>query len=199
MSIVEAAAETAVEGATGGSALPWLILGAVVVVAGAAISGYVYGHRVEEAQFNLYKTQQAAAAEQQVASNKTALLKQQQDDAAAMATINQTHAENLNEVTQRRDALLNANRDLSRRLYVVTASASKQPVGVSKAGASRPVDAQASEVELPQQLGTWLVGRFTEADDDANLVTVLQQVVVHDREVCNGSIPGVTQSATAAQ
>lgn len=203
MSVVESAAEdavTAVAGtATSTSILPWVLLGGVAVVAAAALFGYVEGHRAEEAQFNLYKSQQAALAEKQVAANKTALLSQQQADTAAMDKINQAHGEQLNEITQTRDTLLAANSDLTRRLYVRTTSAGQRTTGVSKAGASGAVDAQAGEIELPEQLGSWLVGRFTEADDDANLVTALQQVVIHDREVCNGSIPGVTQAATAAQ
>jgi 2-keto-3-deoxy-6-phosphogluconate aldolase len=201
MGVVETAAEdvakTAVGGAAGSSVLPWLILGAVVVVAGAAIGGYVYGHRAEEVQFNLYKTQQKAAAEQQVAANKEALLKQQQDDAAQMAKLTQSHGVQVNEITQRRDALLNANRDLSRRLWVaVSTDAGQRATVVSQARTGGPVVAGTSEVELPQQLGGWLVDKFTQADKDADLVTSLQQVVVHDREVCNGSIPGVTRTAT---
>jgi hypothetical protein len=203
MSVVESAAEDAVTAVAGTAAstsmLPWVLLGGVAIVAAAALGGYVYGHRAEEAQFNLYKSQQAALAEKQVAANKTALLVQQQADVAAMDKINQAHGEQLNAITQTRDTLLAANSDLARRLYVRTASPGQRTSGVSKAGASGPVDAQAGEIELPQQLGSWLVGRFTEADDDANLVTALQQVVIHDREVCNGSIPGVTQAPTAAQ
>jgi hypothetical protein len=204
MGVVEDAAEdvakTAVGGAAGSSVLPWLILGAAVVVAGAAIGGYVYGHRAEEVQFNLYKTQQKAVAEQQVAANKGALLKQQQDDAAQMAKLTQSHGVQVNEITQRRDALLNANRDLSQRLWVaVSTGASQRATVVSQAGTRGPVAADTSEVALPRRLAPWVIAEFTEADSDAALVTSLQAVVVHDREVCNGSIPGVTQTAPAAQ
>jgi hypothetical protein len=196
MSIIESAAadaaETVAGGAAGSSALPWLLLGAVVLVAGAALTGYVYGHRAEEAKFNLYKTQQAAAAEKQAAANKSALLAQQQADAAQMEQINQTHGVQLNEVTQRRDALLSANRDLSKRLYVSIADASKQPVGVPQAGTSASLDAATSEFQLPQQLAPWVVGKFTVADNNANLATALQQVVIKDRLECNGSVPGLT-------
>lgn len=195
MGVIEAAAETAAESGAGGSVLPWALLGGVVVVIGAALAGYVYGHRAEEAAFNLYKSQQADAAEKQVAANKTALLVQQKSDAAALDKINQSHGVAINEITQRRDALLSANRNLSQRLWALTAGPSKQSTGVSQTGPGAGVDAQAGAVELSPVLGTWLVGRFTQADSNAALVTSLQAVVVHDREVCNGSIPGVTQAS----
>jgi hypothetical protein len=195
MGIVTTAAETAVEGATGGSVLPWVLLGGIVVIAGAALFGYVEGHRAEEAKFNLYKSQQAAAAEKQVAANKSALFVQQQADAAAVAKINQTHAENLNEITQRRDALLAANRSLAQRLYVRTADAGKQPAGVFKTGASGTVDAQAGAAALDQRSSQFFIDEFSAADQLAADYAALQQVILHDREVCNGSVPGVTQAA----
>lgn len=207
MGIVEAAAETAVESvagtavttAAGGSVLPWVLLGAVVLVAGAALFGYVEGHRAEEAKFNLYKSQQAAAAEKQVAANKSALLAQQTVDAAQMAKINQTRGVQLNEITQRRDALLTANRDLTQRLYVRTASASRQPAGVLQTGAGGTVDAQAGAAALDQRSSQFFIDEFSAADQLAAAYAALQQVILHDRAVCNGSIPGITQAATTAQ
>jgi hypothetical protein len=203
MSAVESAAEdavTAVAGtAAGSSMLPWALLGGVAIVAAAALGGYVYGHRAEEAQFNLYKSQQAALAEKQVAANKTALLVQQQADAAAMDKINQAHGEQLNEITQRRDALLSANRDLSQRLYVRTTSTGQRATGVSKTGAGGPVDAQAGTAALDQRSSEFFIDEFSAADQLAAGYAAAQQVILHDREVCNGSIPGVTQAPTAAQ
>jgi len=198
MGIIETAAEdvakTAVGGAAGSSMLPWLILGALAVVAGAAVGGYVYGHHVEEVQFDLYKTAQQAAAEKQVAANKTALLAQQQADQAEMSRINQSHGVQLNEITQRRDALLAANRSLSQRLYVGVAGTGWQPAQLPETGASGPVDAGDTQAALSVGSSEFFIREFAQADADLATIGALQQVVVHDREVCNGQLPGVTQA-----
>lgn len=178
---------------------PWAILGALLTVLALCAASFGFGHHVEYLALVAYQKSQTTAAEKQVADNKSALLAQQQADAAAMAQINQTHGVQLNAITQRRDALLAANRNLSQRLWVRTASADKPATGVSKTGSGGSVATDSGEVELPQQLASWLVDQFTQADNDAALVTSLQQVVIHDRLVCNGSLPGVTKAAGEAK
>jgi hypothetical protein len=174
---------------------PWMIIGGLMAVLAIGAGSFGFGYHVESLRFSAYQMAQTAAAEKQVGDNKTALLALQQKDQAALATINQTHRGALNEITQRRDALLTANRNLTERLWVSTASAGKQPTGVPKAGPSGPVDAQAGYTALPAGVGSWLVDQFTQADSDIATITALQQVVVHDREVCNGQLPGLTQTA----
>jgi hypothetical protein len=186
--------EDAAGAATGSSTLPWAILGAVVAIGAAAVGGYFYGHHVEALAFSAYQSAQAAAAEKQAAANKTALLAQQSANQAAMTKTSQTYAGEIDEITKRRDALIAANNSLTQRLYVHVASPSSAKPGVPETGASGPVDASASEVELPQQLNGWITDRFAEADRNAALVTSLQQVIVEDRLICNGQLPGITQT-----
>ena len=187
-------AEDAVGAATGGSSLPWVLLGGVVAILAAAATGYFYGHHVEELEFAAYRSAQTAAAAKQVADNKSALLKQQQADQAAMAKINQTHGEALNEITKRRDALLAANRSLSQRLYVHVASAGSAESAVSAPGTGGSVDAQAGVAALDQRSAEFFIDEFSAADRLAADYAALQQVIVNDRATCNGQLPGITQT-----
>lgn len=170
---------------------PYVLLGGLLAVIAIATASFGFGHHVEYLSLVAYQKSQEAAAEKQLVANQTALNAQREADQAEMAHINQTHSGDLNEVTQRRDALLAANRNLTQRLWVATSPSVAKPV-VSSSGAGGPVDAGGNQTEIPPTLAPWLIDRFTEADNDATLVTALQQVVVHDREVCNGSLPGVT-------
>ncbi len=54
-----------------------------------------------------------------------------------------------------------------------------------------PLDDGGSQAEIPTTIAPWLIDQFTQADNDAALVGALQQVVAHDRAVCNGNLPGV--------
>src|ERR1700737_1700029 len=101
---------------------PWLILGAFVAVIGTAAASFGYGHHVEYLAYMAYRKSQEAVAAKQVADNKAALLAQQTADFAKMAQINQTRSGEIDAITQRRDALLAANRTLTRRLYVRVSS-----------------------------------------------------------------------------
>jgi len=188
-------AEDAVGAATGGSSLPWIILGGVVAILAAAATGYFYGRHVESLEFAAYRSAQAAAAAKQAADNKSALLKQQQADQAAMAQINQTHGEALNEITKRRDALLAANRALTERLYVHVASAGSTEPAVSSPGTGGSVDAQAGVAELDGQTAQFLISEASRADQLAADYAALQQVIVNDRATCNGQLPGIAQAA----
>src|ERR1700686_2653740 len=96
---------------------PWVIVGGLLAVIAIGTGSFGFGYHVESLKFAAYQTAQIAAAEKQVVDNKTALLAQQQADQAALAQINQTHRGELNEITQRRDALLTANRNLTERLW----------------------------------------------------------------------------------
>jgi len=178
---------------------PYAILGGLLAVLAIGAGAFGFGYHVESLKFAAYQSAQAAAAEKQVGDNKSALLVQQQADQAALATINQTHRGELNEITQRRDALLTANRALTERLYVGTTGARKQSTGVSKAGTSVTVDAQAGTAALDQRTSQFFLDEFAAADKLAASYTALQQVVVHDREVCNGQLPGLTQTASQPQ
>jgi hypothetical protein len=168
---------------------PYVILAAFGATIGLAVASFGIGHHIEYLELVAYQKTQAAAAEKQVADNKTALVKQQQADQAAMDKINQDHGVQLNEITQRRDALLTANRNLTQRLWVSTSSG-KQPSGVPQVGASGPDDAQSGRAALSYGSSKFFYDEFAQADVDTATIAALQQIVAHDREVCNGSLPG---------
>src|ERR1700686_29733 len=109
---------------------PWVIVGGLLAVIAIGTGSFGFGYHVESLKFAAYQTAQIPAAEKKVVNNKTALLAQQQADQAALAQINQTHIGELHAITQSRDTLLAANSDLTRRLWVRTRGAGKQPVGV---------------------------------------------------------------------
>lgn len=194
MSLLETAAEDAAKTAVGGAAtpaLPWLLLGGAVLVAAACAASFYYGHHVESLAFDAYKSQQAAVAAKQEAANRAALLVQQQADQAKMDQINQEHAGETDEIVKRRDALLAANRSLTQRLWVRTHSTDSKPA-VPEVGASEPVDAQGSSAALSDGSAKFFIDEFAAADQLAADYAALQQVITHDREVCNGSLPGVS-------
>ena len=170
---------------------PYAILGGLLAVIALCVASFGFGHHVDHQAFVAYRETQAAEAEKQVAANRTALLDQQQADQAVMAKINQSRGDQINEITQRRDALLTANRDLSQRLYVAISSSGSAKPAVPTAGTRGPVDDGGSQAEIPTTIAPWLIDQFTQADSDAALVGALQQVVAHDRAVCNGSLPGI--------
>lgn len=195
MSLLETAAEDAAKTAIGGTAtssmLPWLLLTAGVAFAAACAASFYEGHHIESLAFDAYKSQQAAEAAKQVASNQAALRAQQAADQAKMEQIDQEHAGELNEITKRRDALLAANRSLTQRLWVRTSSAPSAQPGVSETGTSKSLDAQTSSATLDQRSSQFFIDEFSAADQLAADYSTLQQVIIHDREVCNGALPGV--------
>jgi hypothetical protein len=173
---------------------PYIIIAALVGLALVSVGSFGYGEHIETLLFDEYKSQQAAAAQKQVADNKTALLAQAQAEQAKMDQINLTHAGETDEIVKRRDALLAANRDLTQRLWVRTASAGKPATVVPGAAASEPVDAGAGETALSPAVGSWLTDQFTQADTDIATIAALQQVVIQDRAVCNGALPGLPEA-----
>jgi hypothetical protein len=170
---------------------PWTILGGVMVLFLTAAFSYGYGHHVDHLAFVAYQKDQAAKAAQQVAANRAALLAAQQASQEEMAKINQTHTENVDEIKKRRDALRAAVSSMSQRLYVNTAGYGGANAGMSEAGASGPSATEASYAALPAGFGNWLIDKFTEADDSAATVTALQQIVIEDRKICDGRLPGI--------
>lgn len=196
MSIAETVVEDAAKSAVGGGAtmsmLPWILLGLVVVFIGAMTAAFFEGKHIETTVFEKYVSDQKAAAEAQVAANKAALLTQALQQQAAMDVIKNTHAGALNEITQRRDALITANRNLTQRLYVATASSSVKSADLHSAGSSGPGDNETGTAALSIGSSEFFLDEFAQADSDIATITALQQVVTEDRLVCNGSLPGVS-------
>jgi hypothetical protein len=172
---------------------PWLILGAFLTVIGVAAAGFGYGHHVEYLALQAYQKSQEAAAAKQVADNRAALLAQQTADFAKMAQLNQVHTGDLNAITQSRDALLAANRNLTQRLWV-SVSRPSSGAAVPQAASGVAMDAQAGAAALDQRSFGFFVNEFSAADQLAADYAILQKVIVDDRRVCNGELPGAAAS-----
>jgi len=204
MSIVETAVEdvaktaigdvagTATEGAASSTLLPWILLAVAVAMIALAFGAYRFGVHVEKQSFDAYVSKEAAAAQAQVASNQKALKDLAASDAAAMDALTQSHNEATNENTQRRDALLTANRNLTQRLWVATAGRpSSGPAAVPSTGASGPVDNATGYATLSIGSSSFFIDEFSEADQLAIDLAAAQQVIIQDRKVCDGSLPGI--------
>jgi len=197
--VAESAAKTAVGSAATTSLLPWILLAALTVFIGAIGASFFYGKHVEELVFNAFVSAEAAKAQAQVASNKSALLKQAAVNQAAIDSINQTHAEDTSENLKRRDALLTANRNLTQRLYVATASSGSGGAVVPASGTSGPVDNATGYAALSIGSSNFFIDEFSEADQLAIDLTAAQKLIIQDRLMCNGSLPGITSAAGATQ
>lgn len=187
--VVEGAAETAVGGAATESVLPWVILALVVTVIGLCIGSYAYGHHVEGLVLAKYQSDQKAAAEQMKANNAAALLDQQTKQQAAIDKINSDHTGAINDITKRRDTLVAANRSLTQRLYVATASAIAGPA-VFQTGSAGPVDNATGTAALSIGSSVFFDNEFADADKLAVTLTAAQKVIANALLLCNGKLPG---------
>ena len=209
MSIVETvaadAAKTAVGGAASGSLLPWLLLGAVLVVGGAAAGGYAYGHHVEALAFDAFKSQQTAVAEKELADAQADARQKEQVATSKMAftdasyqTQLQTLQDQNHDLQQTETAAVVALHNGTLRLRYVSAGTggasgnqiTAAATGSDAAGASGPT------AELPVPVGGFLLAESARADELAVLdagraqrVTALQAIVTQDRQTCNGVAP----------
>lgn len=175
---------------------PWAILAGVGAALALALGGYFYGHHVESLAFEAFKAQKVAAAEKQVVSNHDAVAAISASEAAGLRTISATQQEQINDLTQRRDALVANNDDLARRLQQHLARPGKPAASVPQAatGTGRPDAAGDATLSVGlQQFTGWLTQRFYEADTLAVRLTAAQAVIQQDREICNGSLPGLTK------
>lgn len=169
------------------------ILAALLVVAAGS---YYEGHHHEAAAFAAYKSAQAALAQQQVTTNHDAVAAISASEADGLRKIAANAQESRNEIHQRNDALVAANSALAGRLRSYLARTSQQPASVSTVAAGGPADHGAGDATLPvglQQFTGWLTGQFYEADKLAVNLTAAQAVIVQDRQICNGTLPGIPQ------
>lgn len=181
---------------------PWLILAELVIVIGIGGGCYAYGHHNGElavqTQFDEYKLKQTREADKQAEDNRNALAAQQAEFDSRMEHTNLQHAAATSEITKRRDALATANSSLTQQLRkYIAASTRQQPAVVQQAGAGGPVDHATDPADVRDgvsDLSQYLLNRFSDADQCAVDLTAAQQVIVTDRMLCNGELPGVTQT-----
>jgi len=174
---------------------PYVLLGTLLAVIAIAAASFGYGRHVESLAFDKYKAEQRSAASAQVASNQTAVAAITASEAEGLRQIASTAQESRDEIQKRNEALVAANSDLARRLreYVtrpgVTATHVPQP-----ATGSGGSDA-AGSTSLPdgfQNLAQWVTAELRDADNLAVTLVEAQQVILQDRQMCNGQLPGVT-------
>jgi hypothetical protein len=177
---------------------PWLILGGVAVVIGAAGAGYYYGHKNEKAAYDLYVSTQAKKADGQVIANKTALAKQTADLTAQMTQIKKDSKDAIKSISDQRD-VANANSDqYAAKLRYYLAHPSVRTVVVPGAPAAASGSDGSGAGGLPDgvsDLNRYLVDRFYAADVNTTHLIAAQQIIEADRKVCNGSLPGITGAA----
>lgn len=170
------------------------LIGFVVALAIVAAGAWYEGHHGEALKFDAYRAEQKAVAAQQVAANVTAVSAISASEAAGLRTIATTQQEQINDLTQRRDALLNERAQLTERLRANLARASQQPAAVPQTASSTAGRDAAGNAALPvglEQLVDWNTRQFYEADTIAARLTSAQAIIEQDRVICNGALPGI--------
>jgi hypothetical protein len=179
---------------------PYVILAELAIVLGLCFGSYQWGSHNESLVFEAYKSQQASKAEEQVADNKGALLDQERQQSAALAKIVQDQKGNINEITQRRDALLADNQHLSLQLRrFLTGSSSTAALVSSSTAGTQGLDgaSDAAFSERLAKLSEFNTAQFGAADLYIAQISALQAVVAEDRKICNGVLPGVGTKKSA--
>lgn len=168
---------------------------AVAVVGGAFFYGHHLGYSGEKSAYDLYVAQQKSAAEQQVAANKSALAFQQAQYSLQINKLQQDHSDEVANLTTQRDTALADSSKYSgqlrqylsgsHRVAAVVPVASGSAAGTDSAGQGGLLDGVSS-------LNWYLTQRFHDADVNAATLNEAIAVIAKDREICNGSLPGVT-------
>jgi hypothetical protein len=175
----------------------WKIGGVLLAMAIVAAGATFEIHRVKTQAVDAYKQSQTVVAQKQVITNQTAVAGISASEAAGLRQIAATAQESRNEIQKRNDALVGTNAALAdtvSRLQHRLAGTNQQPVVVSKAAAGGREPDAASDATLPVGLADLVkfnAAQFLAADEDAVTITALQAVVTQDRQICNGSLPGL--------
>lgn len=170
------------------------LIGFAAALAIVAAGAWYQGHHNEALKFDAYRAEQKAAAARQVASNVTAVSAISASEAAGLRTIATVQQEQINDLTHRRDALLNERAQLTERLRINLARASSRPAAVPETASSAQGRDAAGGAALPvglEQLVDWNTRQFYEADTIATRLTAAQAIIEQDRAICNGALPGI--------
>lgn len=178
---------------------PQAILAKVAVVGAVAAGAFFWGHHVgysgEKSAYDLYVANQKSAAESQVAANKSALAFQQTQFQLQMNQLQKDHSDEVENLTSQRDAALADSskyagqlRQYISRSHIVGAVVSGAGSGSAGTDAAR----QGGLLDGVSSLNWYLTQRFHDADVNAATLNEAIAVIAKDREICNGSLPGVT-------
>lgn len=172
------------------------VLGIAAAIAIVAGGSWYEGHHQEALAFDNYKLQQAAVAQKQVTTNHDAVAAVSASEVAGLKKIATDAQESNDALKKTNDALLASNGDLTLKLWQRVHLPSQPAVGVPKAAGSGPVDHGADDSALPvglAELVKFNTNQFYAADQLAVRLTAAQAVIVQDRQICNGELPGLTQ------
>lgn len=168
------------------------ILAGIAIVAGGAAFEM---HKHDTAVFTAYKAAQTIKADTQVIHNQVAVAAITASEADGLRQIAANATESQNEIQKRNDALVAANSDLAGKLRARLAIPDSWRPVVPKTAAGGPVDHGASDAALSDGLADLVkfnTSQFYAADVNAVALTAAQAVIVQDRQICNGQLPGVS-------
>jgi hypothetical protein len=186
-------AETAV--ATGGMSL--LTKACVYTTIAVALIGVgAFGmYRYESAKFTEYVDAQKLAAQKQKDANGVALDTLKTQQAATITSIHSEYTENAQHLQAARDAALAAAASYAGKLQQYIASSHQRASLPSAASApAGTADApQGGLLDGLQSLNWYLTQRFTDADDNTDALNEAIAILIEDRKICTGALPGVSQ------
>lgn len=174
----------------------------VLASAAVAVIIFTWGHHVgytgEKAAYDLYVSQQAEKAEAQVASNKSALVFQQTQFQLAQNKLQQDHQDETIALAAQRDAAIADGANYASRLRYYLAHPSVRPAIVpdSATGTGQSAATGQDSAGLSDgvsNLNWYLTQRFHTADVNAVTLNEAIDLLAKDREMCNGSLPGITK------
>lgn len=179
---------------------PYTLLGGTVAVVALAVGSFFYGHHegadAVQVKFNQYKTDQSTLANKQLSDNQAALAKQQKSFDDQIAAIQKDHANEVTDIEKRRDSALASSDYYAGQLrHFLNAKPGPTVAGVSAPAASANGANGSSAGGLPDgvsNLNWYLITRFSAADVIASRLNEAVAVIAKDREICNGTLPGVT-------
>lgn len=177
-----------------------LLIG-IAVLAAVACGAFYEGHHLEAQAFQDYKDKQTGVAEHQVATNQTAVAAITASEAAALRQTADDRQEQIDEIQKRNDGLVAANGQLAGKLrnYVNGARSTAALVSSSAAGAgSGDGTGEAALSDGFSNLTGWITHELHDADIDAINLNAAQQIIVQDRQICTGALPGITGTPAPA-
>lgn len=172
-----------------------IAIAGIVVVVSASTGGY-FAYKYEKSAYDAYVSKQAAASTAQVLSNKTALDQQAAAFKAQIDAIQKDHANEISQISSARDAALADSAVYAGRLRQYLSRPGVRPAGMPEAAASTGGANATGASQLSDgvsDLNWYLTNQFSLADTIAATLNEAEQVIAKDREVCNGSLPGITK------
>lgn len=168
----------------------------VAIVGGAFLYGHHVGYSGEKLVYDNYVLKQKDAAEKQVISNQAALKAQADKFASDAAAIQKDHQDEVAQLSSDRDAALANSSVYAERLRQYLARSGVKPAalpGAASGAAGTVATGQSGLLDGVSSLNWYLTQRFHDADVNAATLNEAIALLAKDREICNGSLPGVSQ------